>query len=103
MSETTTTTLRTASQIRRICRLIFCRESLDVRGFDVLMQLRSEQDHDPGQCYACPIGRYSTEVGLWYKWHCFECAVGMYNDQVGMQTCKGCAKGTYSDDEGRSK
>ena len=45
MSEATTT-LRTASQIRRICRLIFCRESLDVRGFDVLMQLRSEQDHE---------------------------------------------------------
>ena len=39
-------TLRSASQIRRICRLIFCRRSLDVRGFDVLMQLRSEQDHE---------------------------------------------------------
>ena len=46
MSETKTTTLRSSSQTPQICRLIFCRESPDVRGYDVLMQLRSEQDHE---------------------------------------------------------
>ena len=58
---------------------------------------------DPGQCYACPIGRYSTKEGVIEAWDCLECAVGMYNDQVGMQICKGCAKGTYSDKTLRSK
>ena len=69
MSETKTTTLRSPSQIRRICRLIFCRESLDVRGFDVLMQLRSEQDHEGTSsahkitiCGASSVGKTS---GIW--------------------------------------
>ena len=66
-------------------------------------QFSSDSGQNPGQCYDCPVGRYSTELGLEYYSDCPVCAKGRYTDQTAMKICKGCAKGTYSDEEGRSK